>query len=59
MYRFHIEDPIRFRESIRVTIEHGHANDALERLLQHGVLVPDEPHAPPPALPPVAERLPR
>jgi hypothetical protein len=26
-YRFHIEDPIYFNESIRVTIEHGHAND--------------------------------
>ena len=26
MYRFHIEDPIRFRSSIRVTIETGHAN---------------------------------
>lgn len=26
MYRFHIEDPITFKKSIRVTIEHGHAN---------------------------------
>ncbi len=26
MYRFHVEDPIHFQESIRVTIEHGHAN---------------------------------
>ena len=26
MYRFHIEDPIRFEKSIRVTIETGHAN---------------------------------
>ena len=26
MYRFHVEDPVRFRESIRVTIETGHAN---------------------------------
>ncbi|HLK14406.1 MAG TPA: glycoside hydrolase family 172 protein [Fimbriimonadaceae bacterium] len=26
MYRFHIEDPIRFRKSIRVSIEHGEAN---------------------------------
>ncbi len=25
-YRFHLEDPVRFRESIRVTIEHGHNN---------------------------------
>jgi len=26
MYRFHVEDPIAFEESIRVTIETGHAN---------------------------------
>ena len=26
MYRFHVEDPVRFRTSIRVTIETGHAN---------------------------------
>ena len=26
-YRFHIEDPVYFERSIRVTIEHGHAND--------------------------------
>lgn len=25
-YRFHITDPIRFEKSIKVTIEHGHAN---------------------------------
>ncbi len=27
MYRYHIEDPVLFQKSIRVTIEHGHAND--------------------------------
>jgi hypothetical protein len=26
LYRFHVEDPIMFDQSIRVTIEHGHAN---------------------------------
>ena len=26
MYRFHVEDPIRFEKSIRVTIETGHDN---------------------------------
>lgn len=25
-YRFHVLDPIRFKDSIKVTIEHGHAN---------------------------------
>jgi D-arabinan exo alpha-(1,3)/(1,5)-arabinofuranosidase (non-reducing end) len=27
MYRFYIQDPIRFRTSLKVTLEHGHAND--------------------------------
>lgn len=26
VYRYHVEDPIRFRKSILVSIEHGHAN---------------------------------
>jgi hypothetical protein len=25
-YRFHITDPVRFEKSLKVTIEHGHAN---------------------------------
>ncbi len=28
MYRLHLSDPVPFRESILVSIEHGHANDA-------------------------------
>jgi hypothetical protein len=27
VYRFQVNDPIQFRNSIRVTLEHGHAND--------------------------------
>jgi hypothetical protein len=27
MYRFHVQDPVTFAKSIRVSIEHGHAND--------------------------------
>jgi hypothetical protein len=27
MYRFYANDPVRFPKSIRVTIEHGHANN--------------------------------
>jgi hypothetical protein len=27
MYRFYVNDPIRFRKSLRVTLEHGHANN--------------------------------
>jgi hypothetical protein len=31
LYRWHLPDPIPFRKSIRVTIEHGHNNDAAHR----------------------------
>jgi hypothetical protein len=27
MYRFYVQDPLRFSRSIRVTLEHGHGND--------------------------------
>ena len=59
MYRFHIEDPVHFRESIRVTIEHGHANDLTNDYSSTAYWYQTEPHAAFPALPPVEARLPR
>jgi hypothetical protein len=59
LYRFHIEDPIYFEESIRVTIEHGHANNLSNDYASTAYWYQREPHAPFPALPPVEERLPR
>jgi len=59
MYRFHIEDPIHFRESIRVTIEHGHANDLSNDYSSTAYWYQVEPHASPSPLPPLGERLPR
>ena len=59
MYRWHIEDPIHFRESIRVTIEHGHANDLSNDYSSTAYWYQREPHGPRPALPPVPGRLPR
>jgi len=59
LYRFHIEDPIRFERSIRVTIETGHdnalANDysSTAYWYQIGRTTPLKP------LPPVEARLPR
>lgn len=58
MYRYHIEDPIHFRESIKVTIEHGHANDLSNDYSSTAYWYQLEPHAPH-AMLPVAERLPR
>jgi hypothetical protein len=59
LYRFHIEDPIHFQESIRVTIEHGHANRRSDDYSSTAYWYQAEPHGPFPELQPVEERLPR
>lgn len=58
-YRFHIEDPIHFRKSIKVTIEHGHNNNRADDLSSTAYWYQLEPHKPFPALLSVTERLPR
>jgi hypothetical protein len=58
-YRFHIEDPIHFRKSIRVTIEHGHNNNRADDLSSTAYWYQLEPHKRFPPLLPVEERLPR
>jgi hypothetical protein len=55
-YRFHIEDPVRFEESIRVSIEHGHANKMRNDYCSTAYWYQTEPHAPFQALPAVEER---
>ncbi len=59
MYRFHIEDPIRFERSIRVTIEHGHNNKLTNDYSSTAYWYQFEPHAPFPKLPPAKQRLAR
>lgn len=59
MYRYHIEDPIRFHESIRVTIEHGHANKLSNDYSSTAYWYQTEPHGRFPVLLPVAQRMPR
>lgn len=59
LYRYHIEDPIFFEESIRVTVEHGHANAHTNDYSSTAYWYQTEPHKPFPPLLPVAERLPR
>jgi len=58
MYRFHIEDPVTFTESVRVTIEHGHNNqrsDDISSVAYWYLDRVDETLT----LPPVAQRMPR
>jgi hypothetical protein len=59
LYRFHIDDPIRFRKSIRVTIEHGHANRRSDDYASTAYWYQSEPHGVFPPLPAAPERLPR
>ena len=59
LYRWHLEGPIAFEQSIRVTIEHGHANHRSDNFYSTAYWYQAEPHAPFPALPPVADRVPR
>lgn len=59
MYRFHIEDPVRFRKSIRVSIEHGEANALSNDYSSTAYWYQHEPHKPFPPLLPVEQRMPR
>jgi len=58
MYRFFVHDPIRFAKSVRVTIEHGHANDLPNDYSSVAYWYQREPHAPFPPLPSRAGRAP-
>ena len=59
VYRFHIEDPVHFRKSIRVTIEHGHANDQGNDYSSVAYWYQAEPHKPFAPLPAAQDRVPR
>jgi hypothetical protein len=58
MYRFHIEDPVTFDKSLRVTIEHGAQNDRGDDYSSVAYWYQTEPHKKFPALPAAADRLP-
>jgi len=58
MYRYHIEDPVAFSKSIKVTIEHGHGNVQSNDYSSVGYWYQTEPHQQFPALLEVEKRLP-
>jgi hypothetical protein len=58
MFRFHVEDPIQFEKSIRVTIEVGHANAHANDVASTAYWYQREPHVAFPPLLPVEKRLP-
>jgi hypothetical protein len=59
LYRWHIESPITFEKSIRVTMEHGHANHRSDSFYTVAYWYQTEPHQQFPALPSAEERVPR
>lgn len=57
-YRYHVQDPVMFDTSIRVTIEHGHNNNRNDDWSTTAYWYQTEPHKPFAALPSMQERLP-
>lgn len=59
LYRWHTESPIAFEKSIKVTIEHGTANNRSDNFYSTAYWYQAEPHAAFPALPAAADRIPK
>ena len=59
LYRWHTESPITFEKSIKVTIEHGHANHRSDDFFTTAFWYQTEPHAPFPTLPTPDQRIAR
>ena len=57
-YRFHIDDPIPFQQSLVVDMDHGYTNQVETDYSSVAYWYQAEPHAAFPALPPLIERLP-
>lgn len=57
-YRFHITDPVHFEKSLRVTIEHGHANQLSDDWSSTAYWYQTLPTVKELAVPPVEDRLP-
>lgn len=45
-YRWHLPDPVRFRDSIRIDLEHGHGNEVTADFATMAYWYQTEPHAP-------------
>lgn len=55
-YRWHLPDPVAFRDSIRVELEHGHANESVADYATVAYWYQTEPHRPLPPLPAPGQR---
>jgi len=59
MYRWHLEAPIRFHKSIKVTIEDGNTSMRSDNIYSVAYWYQMEPHVPFALLPPVEQRIPK
>jgi hypothetical protein len=57
-YRYHVVDPVPFTKDIRVSIEHGHANNRSDDYSSVAYWYQEEPHAPFPPMLAAGYRLP-
>jgi len=57
-YRYHIQDPVMFEKSIKVTMEHGHNNHRSDDYSSTAYWYQSEPHMQYPPIAPVQERMP-
>ena len=58
LYRWHADNPVTFRKSIKYTIEHGHANNRADNFYSVAYWYQTEPFTDFPELPPVDDRIP-
>ncbi len=58
VYRFHIDSPVPFKKSFKMTIEHGHANARSDNFYTVAFWYQKNPHKNRPPLPPVEDRIP-
>jgi hypothetical protein len=58
MYRFYLNDPVHFQKSIRVTVEHGHANNFDNDYTSTAFWYQKDPHKTFPLMPKALDRLP-
>lgn len=57
LYRWHADDPIAFEQSVKHTIEHGHANDRSDCFYSVAYWYQAEPYTDMPVLPAAAARI--
>jgi len=58
LYRWHADNPVTFRKSLKHTMEHGHANNRGDCFYSVAYWYQSEPFTDFPALPPAADRVP-